>query len=166
MLFKASFNCQLDLHHLASTLVNVKYNPKNFCGLSWRHRHIQLGILVFKSGSLIVHGATSKVQAVKCIRQYARLLSVKFGYHIKLSKVKLVTASLLSNIGNRLDLHNLAKNYPGCKYEVELFNAAFLNKNKVHFSMFSSGRIVITGVTNLSLINSVIQPTLIELSLF
>ena len=166
LVYKAKLNCDVDLHHLASHLVNVRYQPGTFVGLIWHHRKIDKGCLLFRNGSIIISGCFSHEQAVVCIRRYARILQKRFQYDVRISHINLVTCSLLSDVGMQLDLDLIAVCYPNATYEPEIHNACFIKKGNICLSCFSSGQVVTTGIKKLNLINEVVTPILTDLTLF
>ena len=160
---QAQLNVNLDLYKLVHSLNNVKYNPKRFSAMIWHHKRIGGSCLLFKNGQMICNGAKSWEEARNKVRKYSRVLQ-KLGYPVSLSYVKLITASAVANLEKVLDLPSFLT-LPGCAYEPELFNAAVFYRNSVHFSCFSTGKIVITGITSLKLIDRVVYPTLMEIEL-
>ena len=166
MVYKAKLNCDIDLHHLASHLVNVRYNPKTFVGLIWHHRKIDKGCLLFRNGAIVISGCFSLDQALTCIRRYGRILQKQYNYNVTISHVNLVTCSILSDVGMKLDLNLIARCYPNASYESEIHNACFIRKGNICLSCFSSGQVVSTGIKKLELINQIITPILTDLTLF
>lgn len=162
---QSSVNIKISLRKLMDKITNAKYNPSKWSGLSWSHPKISGTIMLFPNGTLICNGTKSFAQARQAVRQYARLLQRK-GYHVKLSPVKLVTMSMLSDLGQDIDLKNLSQCYPGASWEPELFNGCSIKKKGVHFTVFSTGKVVICGVKSFTLINSTLIPTLVEITMY
>ena len=151
----------LDLGQLTKRLTNVIYKPKTFSGLIWKQRTIGGCCLLFSNGKMIVSGFGSLESCKKGLRQYARLIQKKIGEGV-LTSVRVVTMTLLADLKQKLCLESLALSLEG-QYEPELFNALTLKKNKIHFSVFQSGKIVIAGVKSLKIINDVILPYLVDI---
>ena len=163
---QAKFNVNINLKEFIHTLNYAKYNPSRFSAICWNHGTIQASLLLFNNGRVVLHGCKTMQQARVCIRQYARLVQ-KRGYKVKISDFKLVTASLVCDVRHRVDLIKLSTEYPGCSFEPELFNAAVFKKNStIHFSVFASGKIVVTGIKKLSLISELVLPTLLDVSMY
>jgi transcription initiation factor TFIID TATA-box-binding protein len=158
---QACLNVSLNLKELVYRLRDVKYNPKRFSAIIWHHKRVGGSCLLFNNGQLICHGSKSLSEAKRKVRQFARLIQ-KQGYHVNLSPIKLLTASAVADLGHPLDLPNVAQ-VLGASFEPELFNGAVFYKGRLHFSCFSSGKIIITGISSLSYIDSIIYPTLLEL---
>ena len=165
MVLQTSLNVNLPLRRLANQLVNVKYNPSRWPGLIWKHHKIVGTVMLFPNGTLLSHGAKTFAQARTSIRQFARLLQRK-GYRVTLSPIKTLTITCLVDLKQPVDLQSLSQDYPNAVWEPELFNACMVKAHGIHFSVFSTGRIVIAGLKSLSLINTLVNPTLMELMLF
>lgn len=163
MVVQTQLHVQLNLKKLARTLVDVKYNPRTFSALIWHHKKIGGSCLVFNNGHIICQGSKSYEQARLRIRKYARKLQ-QCGYVVRLSPIQLLTASALANVQTSLNLKDVALFMNGA-FEPEIFNGAVFHRGRVHFACFASGKIVITGITRLSMINQVIYPTLLEIQL-
>ena len=113
---------------------------------------------------LICHGTRNMGQAGICIRQYACLIE-KLDYPVRLTSIRLVTASAVGNIKQKLDLASVAKFFTHAQYEPELFNVCMLKVDRLNFYIFSSGKIVVTGIKELKLISQVVLPTMLEIPL-
>lgn len=162
---QSSVNVQLPLDRLIWQIAHAKYNKRRWSGLSWAHPKISGTVMLFPNGRLVSHGAKTFEQARKVVRQYARLLQKK-GYEVRLSPIKLVTVSAVASVPGAINIAHLARGYPNAVWESELFNACVVKKDKMHFSVFSTGKVVICGIKRLSLISEVVKPTLAEFTLF
>ena len=54
----------------------------------------------------------------------------------------------------------------GAQYEPELFHAAKLDRQGVHFTVFSTGKVSIMGIKDENCIDNIVYPTLVELDLY
>lgn len=162
---QANVNVPLPLDKLIWQIGCAKYNKRRWSGLTWSHPKIQGSVMLFTTGRLVSHGAKSFEHARKVVRQCARLLQ-KLGYDVRLSPVTLVTASALATLPSPVDLGLLARHYPNAVWESELFNACMVKRGKIHFSVFATGKVVVAGITRLSLISKVVEPTLAEFMIF
>lgn len=87
------------------------------------------------------------------------------GYDVRLTDVKLLTASACHNLCAPLHLEQISKEQ--CvTYTPEIFPALVLKKQGVTFSCFHTGKIVITGIKTTKDIQDTILPTLVELYLY
>lgn len=144
IVLSSSIDTKLNLHDIAKNVINVIYKPKIFSGLILRHRKIRGTCLVFSNGKLITNGCSSMEEATRSTRQFARFLQ-KYNNQGELRhSIKIVTISALARTYGKLNLRKMVQ-YCGADYEPERFNAATLKKSGMHFSIFSSGNIVITG---------------------
>ena len=164
VVYTANVGCHFDLRELANKLTNVVYNPRKMSVLVWQHRSILSKCLLFKTGNICSNGCNSVVKAKKVVRQYARILQ-KLGYAIKLNNMKVVTRSAAHTLDGKINYNEIVKDL-GAEYNPELFHAALLKKGKVNFTVFRSGKVVITGVKTNAILNNVVYPTIIELELY
>jgi len=161
---QAKLNVKLSLKDIVYKIRDAKYQPKRFSAICWNHKKIAGSCLLFNNGKMVCHGSHTMAEARVIVRQYGRLVQ-KLGYPVKLTDVCLVTASALAAVGHSINLNEVSKYMPGATYEPELFNAAIIKKNGLHFAIFCSGKVVITGITNFALKNSTIHPLMLELAL-
>ena len=92
------------------------------------------------------------------------MLLQKMGYDVHPKKTKLRTMSAVYTLQNRLHLPDLAR-YLNASYDPELMNAALLKRNKVHFTCFASGKIIITGLKSVEDVDCIVYPTILEISI-
>ena len=156
----------LDLPSLANVLNNVVYDPRQFSALRLRSKKIGGSMLLFANGYAVCHGpATNRFEARRRLRRYARRVQ-KAGYpDLRLTATGLVTVSLVASVGHRLNLLDVLALVTGATYEPELNNYLMLRTPRAHFNVFSTGKVVVTGVRKFSHITSDVVSTLIELSL-
>ena len=164
MVVQACLNVDLTLNNVIRRINDAQYKPFRFSGIIWNHKKIQASCLLFNNGKLVCHGTRNMDQARLCIRQYARLIE-KLGYPVRLTNIRLVTASAVGNIKKKLDLVSVARFFTHAQYEPELFNACMLKVDRLNFSIFSSGKIVVTGIKEIKLISQVVLPTMLEIAL-
>lgn len=88
-------------------------------------------------------------------------------FPIHFAKIKLVTASGVYqlNTGGTVDYLKLVRALPGFSYEPEYFHAPILKRQGISFTVFASGKVIITGVKSESLLYDVVLPTLLEMEL-
>ena len=152
----------LDLPSLANVLTNVVYDPRQFSAIRLRSKKIGGSMLLFANGYAVCHGpATNRFEARRRLRRYARLVQ-KAGYSdLRLTATGLRTVSLAANVGRRLNLPDVVALMTGASYEPEFHNTLMLRTPRAHFNVFSTGKVVVTGVRKFT---SDVAPTLIELS--
>jgi TATA-box binding protein (TBP) (component of TFIID and TFIIIB) len=110
---------------------------------------------------LINNGSKSFAEARVRVRKYVRIIQ-KLGYEVSLDPIKWITSSAVADLEKRLDLLKVRDQQNG-SYEPELFNAVLFKREKVHFSCFSTGKVVITGITSKASLRNVVYPLLMEL---
>ncbi len=165
VVYMADLKCQFDLTDLTGRLTNVRYQPSRFPGIVWQDRHIGGNCLIFSNGKINCNGKATSFEAGKLrLRRYARHLQ-KLGYNVRLTDVKLITASAFHKLSGPLHLIRMATEREAI-YEPELFPALVLKKGGVTFSCFHTGKTIITGFKTRRSVRDVIYPTIIELELY
>ena len=164
MVVSADFQCYLNLMEICLNNLNVEYNPSKFPGLIWRNKHIQATCLLFSTGKISCSGARSYKKAREAVRMFGRKLH-KQGYNIKLHKITLVTASGFHNLGRTIKYSDLISNL-NFNHIPELFHAPYLKIGGVNFTVFSTGKIIITGIKSKKHLEDIVYPTLLEISAF
>ena len=79
----------------------------------------------------------------------------------KFFEFKCITISAVYTLSGRIPL-----TCSMFKYEPELFNAATMYKGRVHFRVYNSGKVIITGISNEHVLENVVNPTLMEMELY
>ena len=142
------FDCKLDLNRIASTLLNVEYNPEQFPGLVMRIKEPKTSALLFSSGKIVCTGAKNLSDAKKAIYEIIdslKKVDVKITIEPKLKIQNLVGSG---ELGFDLNLNMLAMRLPNVEYEPEQFpGLVYKIKDPYHasFLLFSNGKIVCTG---------------------
>ena len=162
VVYGAHLDCPVDLNALCLCLWNCWYDLKPFPGLIWQHRVIGGNFLIFANGVINCNGrASSFEEGQQRLRRYARQLQ-NFGCQVRLTDVKIITATASHSLSGALDLYRLARDRT-LFYEHELFPAVNFKMKEINFCCFHTGKVVITGIRRLSQIDDVVYPTLIEL---
>ena len=161
---QSSLNVNIKLNELIRDISDAKYQPSRFSAICWNLRKIPGTCLLFNNGCIIGQGCKTMVQARKSLRQYARVVQ-KRGYAVRLSPIRLITASALGDIDTTVNLNAMRSWISGSTYEPEIFNALTFKRHSMHFSLFASGKVVITGIKNFTLINTRIPEMLLELAI-
>ena len=126
--------------------------------LSWKLPHAPVRCLVFSTGRVSCAGAGG----MDNIRLYANALR-RMGY--VLSDVRVLTRSAVHTLSGRLRYKDLVEAM-GAMYEPELFHAAMLRRGNVHFIVFATGKVVMTGIKDLKCVDDVVLPTLMEMDIY
>lgn len=160
VVLQAEWQIQLNLKVLSSQLRGARYNPKKFSGLIWKDKEIGGCCLVFNNGKIICNGAPSEREGYDMLKKYTSQLMFWQG-PISLNNVRLVTISACHKLSGPVDLR-LIYTLLGGSYEPEIFNGAMLKRDGVHYTIFATGNIVITGLKE---IGDNVYATLLELEL-
>ncbi len=67
-----SLDVAVDLQHLALNAKNVEYRPKKFSAVVMRMRNPRATALIFRTGKLVITGASSKESSYQAARRFAR----------------------------------------------------------------------------------------------
>ena len=162
VVYQANLNVQIDLNCLVHQLNNVRYNPRTFSGLIYQNRKIGGNCLIFSNGKINCNGACSDF-GVKRLRRYARILQ-RLGYVVRLSEIRLVTASAVHKLSGRINVKSLSR-IPDFQYNPELFPAAMLRRQGIHFTCHLRGSVLITGIKHSTDLDNVVFPTMVKIEL-
>ena len=138
--YMTDLKCAFNLRHIASKSRDVVLTSKPFTVLRWRHKKIGGTCMIYASGKIIHHG--EKYQ----LRKYARLLQ-KLGYDVCLKYIKLLTQSATYTLPS-VNYSTLVKTM-NASYEPEVFHACILKRDGMNFTIYQSGKVVITGIKNI-----------------
>ena len=164
VVYQANLNVQIDLKCLVHQLNNVRYNPHTFSGLIYQNRKIGGNCLIFSNGKINCNGACSDFDSgVKRLRRYARILQ-RLGYVVRLSEIRLVTASAVHKLSGRINVKSLCR-IQDFQYNPELFPAVMLRRQGIHFTCHLSGSLLITGIKNSKDLDNVVLPTIVEIEM-
>jgi TATA-box binding protein (TBP) (component of TFIID and TFIIIB) len=159
---QADLGCSLDLRVPSYRLTNARYNPKVFSAVVWQHRKIGGNCLLFSNGKINCNGKCLPLQdGRRRLRRYARKLQ-KMDYSVRLTNVRVVTASAANQLNERIDQTRLPKDF---SYEPELFPAVMFRRHGMHFICHLSGKTMITGMKGSSDLDDIYN-VLLELALY
>jgi len=159
---QGDLGCTFDLRELTYRLANARYDLRSFSGLIWRHRNIGGNCLLFSNGKINCNGKCSTLTEGRLrLRRYARRLQ-KMGHPVRLTNVRVVTASAVHQLSDRIDPTRLPKDF---SYEPELFPAVMFRRHGMHFICHLSGKTMITGIKRSNDLDD-IYSVLLELELY
>jgi transcription initiation factor TFIID TATA-box-binding protein len=143
----ASLNVEVPLEKIVSRLEGMEYEPEQFPGLVYRMDRPKAAALIFGSGKIVCTGARS-VEDVNAV--FKKVISVIKSVGVKVPKnfkiqVENIVAS--AKIEGNLNLDTIALNLRNSEYEPEQFPGLVyrMDRPKVAFLLFGSGKIVCTG---------------------
>ena len=124
----------------------VSYNPRKFTAAVLRFKDPGCTLLLFSNGKVVCNGANDISHMEKNIKRLVRKLK-KIGYSKTTeSPLKIINVVASSKMKGRLNLNALCKQYPGVRYEPEIFpGASFDIGDRVKVKIFSSGKFYCTG---------------------
>jgi len=155
----ATFNLgvnHIDLARLACNTQFVEYNPKKFAAATARIRSPRTTALIFASGNMVCTGAKDEIRARLAGWKYVGILR-KSGFDVRFCNFRIQNLVASTNVGGLLELEKLSVAYGACAgYEPDLFPGLILRieRPKVVYLCFRSGRIVITGARSRDLIRA------------
>ena len=158
MVITVEFGDRINLNVLMTKLENAEYEPNQFPGMVYRMKKPKTSFLIFSSGKMNCTGATSLKEAKEAINKMLRILK-KAGVKVHKPKMEVQNIVASANLNMKLDLDKIAFNLENCEYEPEQFPGLVyrIEKPKVAFLIFSSGRIVCTGARNKKQIEDAIK---------
>ena len=155
---------ELDLKVLNEKLDNTQYNSSRFPGLFARFNHPRCVIIIFRNGKLILTGLKSSehidLSIERLIQKLNKLLTEKLNRIYIITEI--VNIVVTANMFKEINLDSAAIKLNNTIYEPEVFPGLIYNSNdpvKCVFLIFSTGKVVLTGVKN----EEVIEPILIKL---
>ena len=154
--YAVDLTTKINLKDVAMQSRDVILTKRPFHVLRWRHKYIGGTCMVYANGKIIHHGSK------KQLRCYLRILQ-KLGFisDIKPIHIYIVTKSTTANLHKKIDYEKLVKSMNG-SYEPELFNGCIFKKYNMTFIVYSTGKVIVTGVSDVDVVNGV----LIEILLY
>lgn len=140
-------DAKIPLSRLAMELEGTEYEPEQFPGLVYRIPQPKAAALIFNSGKIVCTGTKSESQAKTAIK---RLVVRMQEMGIEISNIKnVVIQNVVAStfIDKELNLNQIAFQLEGTEYEPEQFPGLVyrLEKPRVVFLLFKSGKIICTG---------------------
>ncbi|MFX1321795.1 MAG: TATA-box-binding protein [Promethearchaeota archaeon] len=157
-------NLELDLKKLSEKLINVEYNSNRFPGLFLRLSNPKCVIIIFRNGKLILTGIKSFGDIDFVIDKLILELNNILRIHIQkeLMSTMVVNIVITADFFKKINLDLAAIKLENSIYEPEVFPGLVYNCTnpvKSVFLLFSTGKIVFTGIREKNLI----EPALIYL---
>jgi len=140
---------EINLGALVADLESAEYEPENFPGLVYHLRHLDVTVLIFRSGKIVCTGATNVGDARTAIENVFDDMN-ELGIDVSQStKIEIQNIVSTGDLGQTLNLSAIAiglglkhieyepEQFPGLVYRLKELDVVAL--------LFSSGRLVITG---------------------
>ncbi|MHA2180670.1 MAG: TATA-box-binding protein [Promethearchaeota archaeon] len=151
----------LDLKLLSNTLNNTQYDSHRFPGLFIRFSHPKCVIIIFRNGKLILTGLKSSNNITLVLKRL--ILNLSQIETIKLMKdeisTEIVNIVVTANLFKEINLDAAAIKLTNAIYEPEVFPGLIYHSaypTKSVFLIFSTGKIVLTGIREENVIESVL----------
>lgn len=154
-IYMSDLKCEIDLYKLVFATSNIIYRETPFKVCIWRLRGLNSTCMVYHTGVILVHGSK------KSLRQYARVLQ-KIGFSVHLKKISLVTKSMVYTMSKPLEYKDVVKYFDG-EYNPEIFHGVIFKKKKVNFTVYNSGKVIITGIRGEKMIDEIVNPVIRDL---
>ena len=148
---------KLDLINIARKVPESEYNPEKFPGLVFRLDSPRASFLIFSTGSMVVTG----LKNVKLIdKAVSKLMKILKGFGLKLPEpnIKIQNFVASGDLHIPIDLNKAVLLMEFAMYEPEVFPGLIYHMKdpKAVFLIFSTGKIVCTGVKNEEMVKKAI----------
>lgn len=157
-------NLELDLKKLSENLINAEYNSNRFPGLFLRLNNPKCVTIIFRNGKLILTGIKSFGDIDLVIDRVILEVTNTLQIHIEKELINstVVNIVITADFFKKINLDLAAIKLENSIYEPEVFPGLVYNCTnpvKSVFLIFSTGKIVFTGIRDKNLI----EPALIYL---
>ena len=160
----SQLNCTINLRDFVRSHARMEYKPSTFSGAIWKSKKIGCTCLLFANGRMVCCGTPTFQQARKAVRQYARLVQ-KSGYPVHLSPITLQTITLTHTCGYGINLRDFCQMQTDASYEPELFPAAMVRSDRMNFTVFRTGKVIVSGVKSIKAAEDAFMPILLNTAL-
>ena len=147
-----NFEDEINLKELSTKINNTEYNPKRFPGLFIRYTHPKCVIIFFRNGKLILTGLKLFNQIDLIIKRLIFKLNDIFEVQIDPNSIqpKVVNIVITANFYKKINLNLAVLKLDNSIYEPEVFPGLVYKTSipiKSVFLIFSTGKIVLTGIS-------------------
>ncbi|MGD0177337.1 MAG: TATA-box-binding protein [Candidatus Bathyarchaeia archaeon] len=155
----ANLGQHLDLDSILKVTSGAKYNPQQFPGLLYKLKRPKTSTLLFASGKMVCTGAVSARSAERAIARIITELRADGIVILKMPDVRIENIVATGDLGNRIDLENVAERLVKTIYEPEQFAGLIyrMEEPKVVFLLFTSGKFVCTGAKTRADVNLAVE---------
>ncbi len=154
----AKLGVRIPLEKIVEHLEGTEYEPEQFPGLVYRLKEPKAAALIFSSGKIVCTGARNISDVRKVVKKVVDMIKVaKIGEPKKYSiQVENIVAS--AKLEFKLNLDKTAFELENSEYEPEQFPGLVyrMKSPKAAFLLFSSGKVVCTGIRKVEDIESAI----------
>jgi transcription initiation factor TFIID TATA-box-binding protein len=154
----ASLGIRIPLEKIVEHLEGTEYEPEQFPGLVYRLKDPKAAALIFSSGRIVCTGARSISDVRRVVKKVVDMIkTAKIGEPKKYSiQIENIVAS--AKLEYKLNLDKIAFELENSEYAPEQFPGLVyrMKTPKVVFLLFSSGKVVCTGVRKVENIESAV----------
>lgn len=153
---------KFNLKDLSTKISNAEYNPDRFPGLFIRYTHPKCVIIFFSNGKLILTGLKLFNQIDLIIKRLIFKLNDIFEVQIDPNSIqpKIVNIVITANFYKKINLNLAVIKLDNSIYEPEVFPGLVYNTSipiKSVFLIFSTGKIVFTGISEKKMIEPALK---------
>jgi transcription initiation factor TFIID TATA-box-binding protein len=145
----ATLDQKIDLEAVFKWIPGVEYVPEKFPGLICKLKRPRTSLLIFSTGKMVCTGAKSSREAKRAIKKVVRKLKKSGIIILGKPKTEIVNIVASGNLAGLIDLERSAYALGRTMYEPEQFPGLIyrVDRPKVVFLIFASGKIVCTGAS-------------------
>jgi len=144
----ASLNIKIPLEKVVEHLEGTEYEPEQFPGLVYRIKDPKAATLIFSSGKIVCTGARSVTDVKKVVKKVVDMLRKSKIGDPKSYVIQIENIVASAKLESRLSLDKIAFELENSEYEPEQFPGLVyrIKDPKAAFLLFSTGKIVCTGI--------------------
>ena len=144
----ASLGVRIPLEKIVEHLEGTEYEPEQFPGLVYRMKDPKAATLIFSSGKIVCTGARSIEDVNKVVKKVVKMIKDNKLGNPKTYSIQIENIVASAKLEAKLNLDKIAFELENSEYEPEQFPGLVyrMKDPKVAFLLFSSGKIVCTGV--------------------
>lgn len=161
----ATLGQKLDLNTVIKNFPDAEFPSEKFPGVVFKLKKPKAATLLFSSGKIICTGGKSEEEARKAVKRVVQRLSRNGIIRRDKPEVKIDNLVASASLKRTLDLE-LVSRLDGTMYEPEQFPAVIyrMEKPKVVFLLFASGRLICAGAKTEQEIRQALKELLRKLS--
>jgi transcription initiation factor TFIID TATA-box-binding protein len=151
VVINSSLNHPIPLDKLSQLYRDLEYNPTKFPGLCIRLRIPKCAILLFSNGKLVITGLKSPNHAVQVLEKLIEKMKALNIEIQEIPKYQVVNFVVSIDLGKKINLDRASLFLGQSIYEPEVFPGLIFRVTEPFasaFLIFSSGKIVLTGLRN------------------
>jgi len=155
----ASLGIRIPLERIVEHLEGTEYEPEQFPGLVYRMKDPKAAALIFSSGKIVCTGARSIKDVKRVVKKVVEMIKSSGVGNPKRPTMQIENIVASAKLPSGLNLDKIAFELENSEYEPEQFpGLVYRMKNpKAAFLLFSSGKIVCTGVRKVEDIQNAVR---------